>query len=117
MNRRASSLAFHAIVKAAEVSAVSHHPSLRATWWGWYLCLYSVKNNFGEGLGHLRDTAGLQGWIRKLGNDPRNYSLPAIPVRSKLLPVERLDLVICTYASVGRSATARADHRVYDVMV
>ena len=28
MNRRASSLAFHAIVKTAEVSAVSHHPSL-----------------------------------------------------------------------------------------
>ena len=28
MNRRASSLAFHGIVKAAEVSAVSHHPSL-----------------------------------------------------------------------------------------
>ena len=28
MNRRASSLAFHAIAKAAEVSAVSHHPSL-----------------------------------------------------------------------------------------
>ena len=28
MNRRASFLAFHAIVKAAEVSAVSHHPSL-----------------------------------------------------------------------------------------
>ena len=29
MNRRASSLAFHAIVEAVEVSAVSHHPSLR----------------------------------------------------------------------------------------
>ena len=28
MNRRASSLAFHAIVKAAEVTAVSHHQSL-----------------------------------------------------------------------------------------
>ena len=28
MNRRASSLASHAIVKVAEVSAVSHHPSL-----------------------------------------------------------------------------------------
>ena len=59
----------------------------------------------------------LQGSIRKLGNDPRNYSLSAISVRSKLLPVERLDLFFCTYASVGRNTTAEADHRVYDVMV
>ena len=34
---------------------------VRATWWGWYLRLYSIKNNFGEGLGHLRDAVGLQG--------------------------------------------------------
>ena len=66
---------------------------VRATWWGWYLRLYSIKNNFGEGLGHLRDTTGLQGYVRKLGNDPRNYSLSAISVRAKLLPVEGLDLV------------------------
>ena len=79
---------------------------MRATWWGWYLCLYIIKNNFGEGLGHLKDTVGLQGWIRKLGNDPRNYSLPAISVRSKLLPVERLYLFFCAYVSVGRNTTA-----------
>ena len=37
--------------------------------------------------------------------------------RSKLLPVERLDLVFRTYASVGGNTTAKVDHRVYDVMV
>ena len=62
MNRRASSLAFHAIVGAAEVSVVLHHPSLCVRrGWGCYLYLYSIKNNFGEGLGYLRDTVGLQG--------------------------------------------------------
>ena len=63
MNRRASSLAFHAIVKAAEISAVSHHSSLwvRRGGCGTSASTYSIKNNFGEGLGHLRDTVGLQG--------------------------------------------------------
>ena len=50
-------------------------------------------------------------------NDPRNYSLLAISVRSKPLPVETLDLFFCTYASVGCDTTAEAEDRVYDVMV
>ena len=58
MNRRASSLAFHAIVKAAEVSAVSHHPSLCVRRGGGGT---SASTAFGEGLGDLRDTVGLQG--------------------------------------------------------
>ena len=52
-----------------------------------------------------------------LGNDPRNCSLSAISARSKLLPVERLELFLRTYESVGCNTTDEADHRVYDVMV
>ena len=62
---------------------------VRATWWRWYICLYEINNVLDEGFGHLRDTVGLHVYIRKLGNDPRNYLLPAMSVRSKRLPVER----------------------------
>ena len=61
MNRRASSLEFHAMVKAVEASAVSHHPNLCVRRGGGGTCLYGINNNFGEGLGHLRNTVGLQG--------------------------------------------------------
>ena len=118
MSRRASSLAFHAIAKPAEVSTVSHHPSLCVRRGGGGASASTVSR-----IPLVKDSAiseillGCKGRSGSLKNDPRNYSLPATSVRSKLLPVERLDLFFCTYASVGRSTTAEADQSVHDVMV
>ena len=87
---------------------------VRASWWGWYFFLYSIKNNVREGLGHLRGTVGLQGWIRKLGIiRATTRCLQSPSVRN----YEMLDFDFCTYASVGHNTTAEADHRLYDVMV
>ena len=88
-----------------------------ATWWGWYLFRYCVKNDFGERFGHLRDIIGLGGYEKRLGEDLLNYSLSAISVGSKLLPIEMPDLCSRSHVSVGCKTTAEADHRVNDIMV
>ena len=88
-----------------------------ATWWWWYLFRYCVETDFGEGFGHLRSTTGLGRQGRKLGEDLHNYSLSAVFVGSKLLPIERQDLFYRSHVSVGCETTAEADHRVYDIMV
>ena len=80
MDRRASSVASHATLKAAEVSADSYQRRL-------------CENDSGEGFGLLGDTIGLGEKGRKLGEDLLNYSLPAISVGSKLLPIENPYLV------------------------
>ena len=87
-----------------------------ATWWGWYLFRYCVKNDFGEGFGHIIGTTGLGRYGRKLGEDLLNYSLSAV-FGSKLLPIEKPDLFNCSHLSVGCKTTAEADRRVYDIMV
>ena len=46
-----------------------------------------------------------------------NYSLSAISVGSKLLPIEQPGLFFRSHVSVGCETTAEANHRVYDVVV
>ena len=66
MDHLASSLASHATLKAAAVGT-NGVVSVCAARWGWDLFRYCVKNDFGEGFGHLKRCywAGRVG--RKLG--------------------------------------------------
>ena len=61
--------------------------------------------------------SGWEGREGKLGQDLLNYSLSALFVGFKLLPIERPDLVFRSHVSVWCETTAEANHRVYDVMV
>ena len=117
MNRRAFSLASHAIVKVAEVSAVSHHPSL------------CVRRGRGD---TFASTASIIFLVKDsviseilLGCKGRSASLKMIRVAARHLqsPSNRTFCRskgrICFFqdVSVGCSTPAEADHRVYDVMV
>ena len=117
MNRRASSLAFHAIVKAADVSAVSHHPGL------------CVRRGGG---GTSASTASRITLVKEsaiseilLGCKGRSGSLEMIPATTRCLqsPSDRNFcgskgwIWVFVRMSVGRNTTAEANHRVYDVIV
>ena len=93
MNRRASSLAFHAIVKAAEVSAVSHHLSLCVRRGGG-----GISASTASRITLVKDAAiseillgckGRSGSLEMIRATTRSLQSPVI---SKLLPVERMDL-------------------------
>ena len=103
---------------AAAISVDSHQPGcVCAAQWGSHLFRYCAKNDFGKGIGHLGDTIGLGGRGRNFGEALLNYLLSAICVVSKLLPIERPDLCFRSHVPVGCGTTAKANHRVYDVMV
>ena len=86
---RTLTLASHVLLKAANVSADSHHPScgLRCGGGGTSLCLYCIEKDFGERLSHFGDGTGLRGLLGGVGGNSI-ASLSAISVESELLSVE-----------------------------
>ena len=112
-------LAFHAIMKAAEFSAVSHHPSL------------CVRHRRG---GTSASTASRITLVKDsaiseilLGCKGRSGSLEMIRATTRCLQSSsdrnfcrskgRIYVFFWTYASVGCNTTAEADHRVHDVVM
>ena len=111
-------LAFHAIMKAAEFSAVSHHPSLFVRRGGG-----GTSASTASRITLVKDSAISE---IPLGCKGRSGSLEMIRATTRCLqsPSNRnfcrskgWICFFCTYASVGRNTTAEADHRVYDVIV
>ena len=118
MNRGASSLASHAIVKAAEVSAVSHHPSLCVRRGGGGTPASTASRiTLMKGSAVSEILVGCKG--RSGGLEMIRATTRCLQSPSDLnfcRPKDRI-LFFQSYASVRCDTTAEKDHRVYDVMV